>query len=119
MVLVVLPEIQNSLLESQEIINQVIQLMPFVAVAGMIITVLNMWINSYDDIPIFDSGKLKFWEWKLKRYFLFIFILMWSGSILDKSMGFVFSICLFWITLYKIIREYDIWVKKEENKKWR
>ena len=104
-------ELKN--IELSNVINMILNIMPFILGGGLLIMILMSWIESTDELPSFDINRLKFWEWEIKRFFIFIFIAMWIGSILNKSMGFVFSICLFWISLYKIIREYDIWMKKE------
>ncbi len=114
----ILPSLQ--IVESTEQFNETVNLLtrvfPFFIVAGLIMTVLSAYIESTDELPSFNVNRLKFWEWRMRYYFIFIFIISWIGSALDKSMGFVFSICLFWISLYKVIREYDIWVRKENKK---
>lgn len=72
--------------------------------------------SMYIDDLKFDFNRLKFWKWRIRYYIPFYFITIILTHIINSGMGFITSIILSCISLYKVIREYDIWVKKESKK---
>lgn len=114
----VLPNLQvvESTEQFNEAVNILIRYLPFFAIAMLIMTVLSAWVESSDELPSFNVNRLKFWEWRIRYYIPFYFITIILTGIIDKDMGFIISIILSWISLYKVIREHDIQVKKEGKK---
>ena len=94
-------ELKN--IELSNVINMILNIMPFILGGGLLIMILMSWIESTDELPSFDINRLKFWEWQLRYYIPFYFVMIILTHIINRGLGFIISIILSIVTIVKII----------------